>query len=169
MSTTIKKILPIALIVAGALAVIIVTKPVPASVQIAAGEPNGSGILIADAATFDFGSIPLRGGLVTHDYIVRNTGTETVTIRSAYTSCMCTTALVRMNGRTWGPFGMPGHGFGGGMIEAAIAPGETATVEAVFDPAAHGPAGVGPVARSVYLENDAGAPLDLSFNALVTP
>ena len=48
-------------------------------------------------------------------------------------------------------------------------PGEDAIIEVVFDPAAHGPAGIGPVDRVVTIENTAGRPLVLAFAATVTP
>lgn len=157
----------VAVIVMGALAVILVTKPAPAP---AALVPAGSvGALVAEAATYDFGAVPINGGFVRRIYTVRNTGIEPLTINSMYTSCMCTTATMRMGGQSWGPFGMPGHGIGGGRMSATLAPGASAEVEAVFDPAAHGPAGVGPVMREIYLESSAGVPLALSFTATVTP
>jgi hypothetical protein len=81
---------------------------------------------------------------------------------------MCTTAtLVTPSGRR-GPFGMPGH-TPIPSIRERLAPGEMAQVEVVFDPAAHGPAGVGRIDRTVTLQNDAGAPLELAFTAMVTP
>lgn len=157
----------VAVVVMGALAVILVTKPAPAPATLV---PAGNvGTLVAETATYDFGAIPINGGLVSRRYVVRNTGVEPLTISNMYTSCMCTTATMRMGSQTWGPFGMPGHGIGGGRMGATLAPGGSAEVEAVFDPAAHGPAGVGPVSRAIYLENTAGGPLELSFTALVTP
>jgi len=147
------------------LAVIIITKPSP-SAPVATGSTT---TLVAEAPAYDFGAVPINGGFVRKTYTVRNAGVEPVTVRALYTSCMCTTATMYRGTEVWGPFGMPGHGIGGGRMSAVLAPGETAEVEAVFDPAAHGPAGVGPVVRAVYLENDAGSPLELTFNAIVTP
>lgn len=154
-----------ALVVLAAFGVIVVTKPTPTAPVVA----RGTSMLVANDATYDFGAVPINGGLVRRTYVVKNTGTEPLTIGNMYTSCMCTTALMRVAGTTWGPFGMSGHGIGGGRMSAVLAPGEIAEVEAIFDPAAHGPAGVGPVARAIYLENSAGDPVELSFSALVTP
>ena len=63
---------------------------------------------------------------------------------------------------------MPGHG-AIPRINQTINPNEEAVVEVVFDPAAHGPAGVGRIGRTVVIENNSGAPVELSFIALVTP
>lgn len=54
-------------------------------------------------------------------------------------------------------------------INQTINPGEEASVEVVFDPAAHGPAGVGQIQRTVTIENNTGKPLELGFSAVVTP
>jgi hypothetical protein len=82
---------------------------------------------------------------------------------------MCTTAtLTTSSGRLYGPFGMPGHGFVP-PTNAPLSPGQEASVRIVFDPAAHGPAGVGRVERVVTLEAPNARPLELRFVALVKP
>ncbi|MCJ7838363.1 MAG: DUF1573 domain-containing protein, partial [Burkholderiales bacterium] len=93
---------------------------------------------------------------------------EPVLIRKLYTSCMCTTAALVKDGKAGEAFGMPGH-TPIPTINVPIKPGEQAFVEVVFDPAAHGPAGVGPIERVVTLENNGGQPLELEFAALVSP
>lgn len=99
---------------------------------------------------------------------VKNTGEEPVTIGQMYTSCMCTSATLMMNGKEFGPYGMPGHGFVP-KVNKSIEPGEEAAVEVVFDPAAHGPAGIGKIQRSVIIENNAGDPFEFQISANVTP
>ena len=123
--------------------------------------------LTAAETFYDFGSISMAAGKVSRVFPVKNTGSNLITIEKMYTSCMCTTAILRGK-REWGPYGMPGHGFTGKMKEE-LNPGEEARVEVIFDPAAHGPAGVGRIERSVYLEDNTGANLELQFTATVTP
>jgi len=133
------------------------------------GSPGTAGALNALATKFNFGSIPMSGGKVTHRYWIRNAGTQPILIRKMYTSCMCTTAaLVKSSGKKFDPVGMPGHGYIPTMNEP-MAPNEEAIIEVVFDPAAHGPAGIGPIDRVVTIENSAGRPLELAFAANVTP
>lgn len=137
---------------------------------------NLNGTLEAEETNFDFGAISMAAGKISHSFKIKNTGNEPVNVESMYTSCMCTTAAFMMNGpstdsgqaRQFGPYGMPGHGFIP-KINEALGAGEEAIVEVVFDPAAHGPAGVGKIERVVYLENDAGSPLELGIQATVTP
>jgi hypothetical protein len=81
---------------------------------------------------------------------------------------MCTTALLVKGVKQFGPFGMPGHA-PIPAIDQTLAPGERAYVEVVFDPAAHGPAGVGLIERVVTIENSAQQPVQLAFSARVTP
>ena len=63
---------------------------------------------------------------------------------------------------------MPGHGFVP-SADVVLNPGETAEVEVISDPAAHGPSGIGRIERSVYLEGDAGSLVELRIRATVTP
>ncbi len=130
---------------------------------------SGARVLTSDAPSFDFGRISMAAGNVSHRYSIKNTGTTPLTITEIFTSCMCTTAtLTTRSARKVGPFGMPGHGLLASISES-LAPGEAAQVDVVFDPAAHGPAGVGPTARTVTIVNDAGAALKLRFDGMVTP
>ncbi len=129
--------------------------------------PPGTG-LSASQPSFDFGTISMSAGTVTHQYRIVNGGSEPIVVGKLYTSCMCTEAKLIVGIRQYGPYGMPGHS-PIPAINQTIAPGERAIIETVFDPAAHGPAGVGPIERVVTLENSAGRPLELFFAANVTP
>ena len=126
--------------------------------------------LVSQEPFFDFGMIKMRDGLVRKDFILANNGAEPVVINKVYTSCMCTTAVITASdGKKLGPFGMPGHG-GLSDDRVVVAPGDQVILQAIFDPAAHGPAGVGRADRTVYLEtNSTTAPqVELNFTAIVT-
>lgn len=127
------------------------------------------GALVAEQNRYDFGEISMLGGDVAHDFILVNEGPEPVRIQKAYTSCMCTTVvLLDETGKERGAFGMQGHG-GSSSPNLAVSPGGRVRARAVFDPAAHGPAGVGLAERSVYLETDSAVvpKVELSFRAVV--
>ena len=141
----------------------------PANVESrSSASANAAGALSARDTNFNFGSISMAGGKVTHRYWIKNAGTEPIIIRKLYTSCMCTTAALVKGGRKSDPYGMPGHAFIP-SISVPIGPKEEAMVEVVFDPAAHGPSGIGPIDRIVTIENSGGRPLELAFRANVTP
>lgn len=131
-------------------------------------EVLSAGMLSAEELNFDFNSVSMAAGDVSHIFKIKNTGTEPVIIGKMYTSCMCTVATLIYGDKKFGPYGMAGHGFIP-SIDQEVNPGEEASVEAVFDPAAHGPAGIGRIERTIILENNSGRPLELNFSAVVTP
>lgn len=134
----------------------------------AAVQPNSNGVLSVEEQSFDFGDISMAAGPVTHRFMVQNTGADPVTINKMYTSCMCTTSVLQKGDKKFGPYGMPGHGFIPKM-NAQVDPGEDVLVDVTFDPAAHGPAGVGSISRVVILENNAGENVELQISANVKP
>lgn len=148
--------------------IIWIARPDSRSGNTASIATKSPGVLDAEETSFDFGTISMAAGKVKHAFKIKNASNEPVTIGKMYTSCMCTTAALMMNGKQFGPYGMPGHGFIP-KINEIIGPNGEATVEVVFDPVAHGPAGVGRIQRTITIENNAGQPLELGFTALVTP
>src|SRR3989338_7798189 len=109
--------------------------------------------LKVEETIFDFGTISMANGKVSHIFKITNIGSEPVTMSKLFTSCMCTSASLTVGDDKFGPFGMQGHGFIP-SIEGIIQPNQEANVEVVFDPNAHGPAGVGKIQRVVTLENN---------------
>lgn len=137
--------------------------------QPAAAPAIKGSVLQASEQFFDFGQISMAKGKVTKAFTIKNPTNEPIVASKVYTSCMCTQAVIASGGDRKGPFGMPGHGGSIPAISLIIAPNSEAVVEAIFDPAAHGPAGIGPVAREVYVETLEGGKLTLSFKANVIP
>jgi len=142
-------------------------------------QPDKNGIVSVASASafsvvdnkFDFGTIAMKDGKVTHDFEVKNTGSEPIVINKVYTSCGCTEASASdAQGNKYGTFGMQGHR---GLVlntNIEVKPGESATVTGIFDPAAHGPQGTGLARRMIYLEtNSKETPkvqLDFSANVI---
>lgn len=124
-------------------------------------------VVKADEAVFDFGTISMAAGKVSHRFKLQVESPATIT--KIYTSCMCTVAnLIRNGEKVDGPFGMPGHGPLAKLSED-IGTQEDIEIEAVFDPAAHGPAGIGRIQRAIIVEVAGSEPLKLNFDAFVTP
>lgn len=140
-----------------------------ASVQ-GASRNGAASALTASETFYDFGTISMKKGNVTKEFTITNSSADDVLVPSLVTSCMCTTAyIVRADGSTAGPFGMPGHS---GMVPPAnelIKAGESRTIRIVYDPNAHGPAGVGQIDRFVTLTDAKGGTLEIEVKALVTP
>ena len=144
--------------------------------EAAAVQQDSSGVLSVEEQSFDFGAISMAAGTVTHRFVVKNTGVDPVNISKMYTSCMCTVAALQKGDpstgsgqvKKFGPYGMLGHGFTPKM-NAIVESGEEVSVDVTFDPAAHGPAGVGAISRAVILENNAGENVELQISANVKP
>lgn len=129
---------------------------------------QASGQLSASETSFDFGAVSMANGLTKKEITLR-AGNEPAAISRIQSSCMCTTALLKKGGRTFGPFGMPGHGIVPSINET-LAAGEEAVLEITFDPNAHGPAGVGRIERVVTVEQGSEQqPIQINFSANVTP
>ena len=63
---------------------------------------------------------------------------------------------------------MPGHG-ATSEVDRLVAPGEEVTVQAVYDPNAHGPDGVGRADRVISVLLGARTAVALKFTVYVTP
>ncbi len=100
--------------------------------------------------TFDWGNIPYSGGNATKTFTIKNTGTGVLQLSGVKTSCTCTKAQVTIDGKGSPYFSMhPTSGWVG-----QVAPGKEAQLLVIFDPAFHGPTGVGPVERLISLETN---------------
>lgn len=111
---------------------------------------NASGLISPlEEISFDWGDINIMGGDVAKTFKFKNEGDQDLIIKSAITSCMCTTAQVNLFDGSQSPlFGMHSKTPWGGVVK----PGEEFEIEVVFDPLAHGPDAVGPIQRSIYIE-----------------
>lgn len=115
---------------------------------------------------YNLGNVAINGGLVTREYEVKNTSDKTLKLSRIATSCMCTTAKVKMGESESRFFGMEMSGDRNPQVSLEIKPGETGKVTVQFDPAAHGPTGVGPFDRIVWLYFTNGIK-ELKFNGVV--
>mgnify|MGYP001571635364 FL=1 len=140
-----------------------------ASVQGVGDSNNFESLLTISEASYDFGAISMKNGDVIKEFTITNPTGEAITLKTVLTSCMCTSAfIVNPDGSTKGPFGMAGMGYAPPVNEI-IKAGESRVVRAVFDPNAHGPAGVGRIDRFITLTDASGGALQLEIKALVTP
>ena len=128
-----------------------------------------AGALTVKESNYDFGTISMAKGKVTQDFVLENQSKDDVNIGEVFTSCMCTEAELHAGGKSAGPFGMQGHGLAR-SADLTVKVGEKLIVKTIFDPAAHGPAGVGSIERQIVIGTSAGKdPIVLEFKAIVTP
>jgi len=100
---------------------------------------------------YNAGTVSMAGGLIKHVYEIKNTGTGDLKIDKIRTSCMCTTAILRVRDKKSPKFGMHNNPV---FWSQKIAPMETGYLEVIFDPAFHGPRGIGSAVRFVYLSTN---------------
>ena len=140
--------------------------PVPGAPGAASAEKSA---LTAPETFYDFGTISMKNWNVTKEFTVTNPTNQDITVKTVLTSCMCTTAfIVGADGKLKGPFSMPGMGYVPPANET-IKAGESRIIRVVYDPNAHGPAGVGRIDRFVTLTDSDGGNLQFEIKALVTP
>lgn len=117
----------------------------------------------------DWGDIPINEGEVTREFELKNNLDTKVKIKRIATTCMCTEAKIKIAENETRFFGMEHPGDKNPLVNFEIGPGETAKVVAKFDPAAHGPEGVGPFERTVLLTfSDPVGIKELKFSGKVT-
>ena len=122
----------------------------------------------ANPGVYDLGDVPINGGLVTKEYQIKNTIGNTLKLKKIATSCMCTKASFQVEETKTKFFGMEGHGDKNPPVNIEIPAGQVGKVVVQFDPAAHGPQGVGPFDRSIFLTfSDPAGIKELKFNGTV--
>jgi hypothetical protein len=110
--------------------------------------------------SYDWGEIGINDGIVQKTFLIKNSGSAPLQLNNVVTSCMCTTATLSIDGQVSPAFGM--HAKSGWL--GTVAPGEAAALVVEFDPAFHGPSGVGVISRQITLNtNDSNQP-QLTFN-----
>ncbi len=113
-----------------------------------------SGVISTDVELIhDWGDINIQGGDVEHTFTLTNDSSDPLVIKTAETSCMCTTAYISVPEKSSsGRFGMHNNALNWNGI---VQPGESFEVNVVFDPLAHGPTATGEIQRSVYITTSA--------------
>jgi len=121
--------------------------------------------LKADRPDHDFGVVRIDGGKVETLFSIVNEGPGEVRLLYVSTSCGCTEAVAEFaDGSTVGPFSLPVDGQDD-SAGRSVSAGESFKVRVVFDPAAHGPSGVGELMREVILATRGGGQTLLTITA----
>lgn len=134
--------LPLILIVGGIIFI---------SISSSSPENQGAPKIIISSREYDAGTVSMSDGLVKHTYEIKNIGDGDLKINKIWTSCMCTTARLKVGDKTSPEFGMHDKTM---FWAEKIAPNQTGFLEITFDPAFHGPQGTGLVVRVVYLSTN---------------
>ena len=113
-----------------------------------------------DKTNFDWGTIGINDGKVQAEFDLKNSGPAPLQLANISTSCMCTTAQVMIEGKVSPYFGMHQKSSWMGQVE----PGKSARLVVEFDPAFHGPQGIGQITRQIVVETNDPDQKQLTFN-----
>ncbi len=125
------------------------------------------GKLVIEEDYYNFGTVGLDN--VSHTYLIRNAGEGPLNIAKVSTSCGCTTAQIKVDGKVSRSFGMDHGNLPRADIE--LLPGQQAEVIVTYNPLAHGLKNAkGSFRRAVYIrtENPRGE-YQLTFDVTVDP
>jgi len=110
---------------------------------------------------YDWGDIGINDGNVEHEFEIKNEGKSDLVLSDVVTSCMCTSAQLIYDEKISPLFGMHTSS----NYKLSVDPGKTAKLKVIFDPAFHGPNGIGAITREITVKtNDPNNP-ELSFTA----
>ena len=131
------------------------------------GEPSK---IVFGETGFSAGDISMANGFYTKVYKFKNDGQGVLEISKLETTCMCTEAKIRYQGKESPNFGMPGHDSRALWGGAKIAPGDEAELVVTFDPNAHGPEATGQIKRGIilYTNDQNNREAEVFFSANVT-
>lgn len=114
--------------------------------------PKGStsGEIVVRPEEYDLGNVPYGGGIVQREFTLENRGEEGLKINSIETSCGCTEAQLIYDGNTSKKFGMNTNTL---TWSETVPPEEKASLRIFYDPTTHGPDGVGPFLRKIWIKS----------------
>ncbi|PCI25116.1 hypothetical protein COB57_02780 [Candidatus Peregrinibacteria bacterium] len=116
---------------------------------------QSSGEIVIEVNNINVGEIPIMGGDIDISFVFKNAGDEPVSLLEGETSCMCTEAVVKNSEGVISPrMTMRGHGASQAVVNQILEPGESAILIATYDPLAHGPNGIGPIKRDIFIKTN---------------
>ena len=100
--------------------------------------------------TYDWGTADIKEGNLVAEFKITNSGTQELKLFDVKTSCTCTTAqLVSKTAKS------PIYSMHSGISYVmGLAPNKDALLRVIYDPAFHGPSGVGMIERTVTVRTN---------------
>lgn len=117
-------------------------------------DASGQGTMELSPKEYDAGTVSMAADTVKKTFEIKNVGQGDLKITAISTSCMCTTARLKVGDKISSEFGMTGMGDSPAFWSQKIAPGEKGYLEVTFDQAMHGEAGLGDIIRAIYISSD---------------
>ena len=123
-----------------------------AIINYSSGENNqGTAKIEINPLEYDAGTVTMADNPVKYTFEIKNTGDGDLKINRIWTSCMCTTARLKVGDKESEEFGMHSNPV---LWSQKIVPGEIGFLEVTFDQAFHGPQGTGLATRIIYISSN---------------
>lgn len=119
--------------------------------RLSSSEKKAKPKIVIKEMKYDAGTVSMADGVVKHTYEIKNTGKGDLKINKIWTSCMCTSAILKVGDKKSPKFGMHDDR---AFWSQTITSGQIGLLEVTFDPAFHGPQGVGSIDRVIYLSTN---------------
>ncbi|MDO8551272.1 MAG: DUF1573 domain-containing protein [bacterium] len=129
-----------------------------------AGLQKEGGVKIGiDHDKYEFGTVKLTSGIVEHKYPVTNAGQKDLKIANLASSCACTKVYFKSSAGESPKASMKGMTKPSSWV-GVLKPGGQGELVMDFDPAFHGPGGVGKISRSLSFETNDPAHTYIEFS-----
>ena len=135
--------------------------------KLLANAPKNAPKIVTSKIKKDLGSVSLKKGVVTTEFVIKNEGKSDLVIDKLSTSCGCTSGSLIYQGTEGPRFYMAGHGqeTPDPNWKVAVSPGDEAIVKVYYDPTVH-PDLIGPVTREVSVHSN--DPVDFETKLTIT-
>ncbi len=129
--------------------------------------PDDAPRIVLSETKKDLGIVSQKDGTVTTEFTIRNDGGSDLVIDKLSSSCGCTSGRLVYRGVEGPRFYMAGHDYPepDPGWQAAIAPGDEATIAVYYDPTVH-PELTGPVTRTLSIHSN--DPVDFETTVMIT-
>lgn len=135
--------------------------------KLLASAPQDAPKIAAPEIKRDLGTVSLKKGTVTTEFVIKNYGKSDLVVDKLSSSCGCTSASLVYQGKEGPQFYMAGHGQEAPdpSWKVAIAPADEARVKVYYDPSVH-PDLEGPVTREISIHSN--DPVDFETKLTIT-
>lgn len=122
-------------------------------------EENSKAEVSVENTSHDWGEIGINNGNAEAEFEIKNSGNGDLKLFNVATSCACTTAQLFYEEEASPVYGM--HTSSSYVMN--IPPEKSARLKVIFDPAFHGPSGVGPITRQINIQTNDSDNEEISF------
>ena len=135
--------------------------------KLLANAPKDAPKITAAEVKNDLGTVSLKKGTVTTEFVIKNEGKSDLVVDKLSSSCGCTSASLIYQGKEGPRFYMAGHGHNAPdpNWNVSIAPGNEAQVKVYYDPTVHADL-TGAVTREVSVHSN--DPVDFETKLTIT-